>query len=163
MPLNLNDYCVLNSERSKDSRTVLVELISRETACTDCGGLPPCLVLSDASGQNVDIGGKDIDLWVKKPRLVCLEESRAKKSFVQVTVQVPLRSCLTTRLVGRIVEDYLNEICTITDIAQANQVARPTVLLPRSSRPNIFRWLLSNAWCASSGSMNTVSVGSATC
>ena len=127
--LNLDDYRVLNSERTGDSRVVLVEPLSREAAC------PACWVFSRRIQarpvhrvKDIDTGGKDLDLWVKKRRLVCLEETCKKKTFVQVTDQIPLRSRLTTRLVGKIVDDSVNEIRTITGVAKANQVAWTTVL-----------------------------------
>lgn len=127
--LNLDDYTVLNSERVGDSRSVLVEPINQEAACPGCGVFSRRIQARPVHRvKDIDTGGKDLVLWVKKRRLVCLEESCAKKTFVQVTEQIPLRSRLTTRLVGKIVEDCVNEIRTITGIAQANQVAWPTVL-----------------------------------
>lgn len=127
--LNLDDYTVLKSERHGATRSVLVEPINREAACPGCGVFSRRIQARPVHRvKDIDTGGKDLDLWVKKRRLVCLEESCKKKTFVQVTEQIPLRSRLTTRLVGKIVEDCVNEIRTITGIAKANQVAWPTVL-----------------------------------
>ncbi|WP_258142538.1 transposase family protein [Arthrobacter sp. MYb227] len=88
--LNLDDYCVLSSERHGATRSVLVEPINREAACPTCGVFSRRIQARPVHRvKDIDTGGKDLDLWVKKRRLVCLEESCKKKTFVQVTEQIP--------------------------------------------------------------------------
>lgn len=73
-------------------------------------------------------GGKGLELLVKKHQLVCQEAACPKRIFVRVTDQIPMRSRLTTRLVGEIVEDAVHELCAVTGIARAHVAFWPTVM-----------------------------------
>lgn len=78
--------------------------------------------------EDVDCGGKGLEVMVRKRRPVCQETACPKRTFVQVTDQIPLRSRLTTRLVGEIVEDAIQELRAVTGIAKAHGVSWPTVM-----------------------------------
>lgn len=63
---------------------------------------------------------------MRKRRLACLEDACKRRSFVQTTEQRPLRSRLTTRLVGQIVDVGIHDLRAVTGIAHASGVSWPT-------------------------------------
>jgi transposase len=126
---NLDDYAVLAVDGAGDSRSVLVEPRNPEAPCPACGVLSTRIQARPVHRvKDVACGGKGLEVLVRKRRLVCQEEACPKRTFVQVTDQVPVRSRLTTRLVGEIVEDAIHELRAVTGIAKAHGVSWPTVM-----------------------------------
>lgn len=126
---DLNDYAVLGVDGAGDSRSVLVEPCSPEAPCLACEVFSTRIQARPVHRvTDVACGGGGLEVLVKKRRLVCLEEACPKRTFVQVTDQIPLRSRLTTRLVGEIVEDAIQELRAVTGIARAHGVSWPTVI-----------------------------------
>ena len=126
---NLDDYVVLGTEGSGASRTVHVEPRTPEAPCPTCGVFSRRIQARPVHRvKDVACGGKGLEVMVRKRRLVCQETACPKRTFVQVTDQIPLRSRLTTRLVGEIVEDSIQELRAVTGIAKAHGVSWPTVM-----------------------------------
>ncbi|QXQ11309.1 ISL3 family transposase [Paeniglutamicibacter sp. Y32M11] len=126
---NLDDHVVLSVEGTGDSRSVLVEPLNPEAPCPECGVFSRRIQARPVHRvKDIACGGQGLEVMVKKRRLVCLEDACPKRTFVQVTDQIPLRSRLTTRLVGEIVEAAIHELRAITGIARAHRVSWPTVM-----------------------------------
>jgi transposase len=122
---NLDDYAVLGVEGSGDSRSVLVEPRNPEAPCPACGVLFTRIQARPVHRvKDVVCGGKGLEVLVRKRCLVCQEDACPNRTFVPVTEQIPLRSRLTTRVVGEIVEDAVHELRAVTGIARVPNSAR---------------------------------------
>lgn len=98
---NLEGHIVLSAGRVGTGRTVLVEPIEREGACPDCGVLCSRIQARPVHRvPDVQCGGAPVEVLVRKRRLACLEAECQRRSFVQTTDEIPLRSRLTSRLVA---------------------------------------------------------------
>ena len=90
---NLEGHVVLSAERSGEARAVLVEPVEREGACPDCGVLSSRVQARPIHRvRDVQCGGAPLEVRVRKRRLACLESECPRRSFVQTTDEVPLRS-----------------------------------------------------------------------
>ncbi|KAA0969847.1 transposase family protein [Paeniglutamicibacter gangotriensis] len=114
----LDDYAVLSVDGAGSEWLVMVEPRNPEAPCPACGVFSRRIQARPVHRfKDVACGGKGLEVLVKKRRLVCQEVACPKRTFVQVTDQIPLRSRLTTRLVGEIVEDAVHELRAVTGIA----------------------------------------------
>jgi len=84
-------------------RRVLVESVAEE------GGCPSCGVLSSAVKERPTMRVKDLPhgvvplrLWVRKRRFWCAEELCSRRSFTEISHELPARSRLTRRLRSKI-------------------------------------------------------------
>jgi transposase len=84
-------------------RLVLVETVATEGGCPSCGVMssrikdrPTCRL------KDLPHGGVPLRLWMCKRRFVCTEKLCARRSFTEVSAQVPARSRLTTRLRSKV-------------------------------------------------------------
>ncbi len=59
--------------------------------------------------KDLGVGGKDIELVIIKPRFLCGEAACARRTFTQVTDQLPFRARCTARLKEAAVEAVLDE------------------------------------------------------
>jgi transposase len=101
---NLEGHVVISAERSGDTGTVLVEPVEREGACPDCGVLSSQVQARPVRRvRDIQCGGAPVEVHVRKRRLACSESECPRRSFVQTTDEIPLRSRLTSRLVAGIV------------------------------------------------------------
>ncbi len=129
---NLDDHVALSVEGSGDSRSVLVEPRNPEAPCPECGVFSRRVQARPVHRvKDIASGGKGLEVMVKKRRLVCLEEACPKRTFVQVTDQIPVRSRVTTRLVGEIVQDAPS-----TNYAPSPASPEPTAFSGRPSCPS---------------------------
>lgn len=126
---NLDEYKVLSAGVSPVGRTVVIEPISTEAGCPSCGVISSRIQARPVHRvKDVSCGGRDLEVLVRKRRLACLETACERRSFVQTTDQIPLRSRLTTRLVGAIVEAASTEVRSVSGLAVAHGVTWPTVM-----------------------------------
>src|SRR5438105_2040131 len=96
---DLPGYRVIQAvDLSGGRREVRVEAVRVEDGCPDCG------VLSTRVHQrtrqrlrDVPVAGR-VEVVLVKRRFACLEPACPRRTFVQVTEQVPLRARVTTRL-----------------------------------------------------------------
>src|SRR5471032_1628175 len=97
-------FRVLNVSLEPDGgRLVLVETVATEGGCPSCGVMssrikdrPVCRL------KDLPHGSLALHLWVCKRRFVCTEKRCARRSFTEVTDQIPARSRLTKRLRKRV-------------------------------------------------------------
>jgi transposase len=126
---NLEGHVVLSAERAGAGRTVLVEPVEREGACPDCGVLSSRVQARPIHRvRDVQCGGEPLEVRVRKRRLACLEPQCPRRSFVQTTDEVPLRSRLTSRLVTGIVADLSAELRAVSRVAAASGVSWTTAM-----------------------------------
>lgn len=108
---NLPGYQVVTAcDLPMGGRRVIAVANSVEAACPDCG------VISSRVHQrtrqrvkDLGVGGKNIELIVIKPRFLCTEVACARRTFTQVTSQLPFRARCTARLKAAAVEAVLDE------------------------------------------------------
>ncbi|RNL48235.1 ISL3 family transposase, partial [Arthrobacter oryzae] len=126
---NLEGHIVLSAERAGAGRTVLVEPIEREGACTDCGVMSSRIQARPVHRvRDVPCGGSPVEVRVRKRRLACLEPQGPRRSFVQTTDEIPLRSRLTSRLVAGMVADLSAELRAVSRVAGTSGVSWTTVM-----------------------------------
>jgi transposase len=126
---NLEGYVVLSAERAGAGRTVLVEPVEREGACPDCGVFSSRVQARPVHRvRDVACGGAPVEVLVRKRRLACLEPQCPRRSFVQTTDEIPLRSRLTSRLVAGIVADLSTELRAVSRVAAASGVSWTTAM-----------------------------------
>ena len=126
---NLEGHVVLSAERAGAGRTVLVEPVEREGACPDCGVLSSRIQARPVHRvRDVQCGGEPLEVRVRKRRLACVEPQCPRRSFVQTTDEVPLRSRLTSRLVAGIVADLSTELRAVSRVAAASGVSWTTAM-----------------------------------
>src|SRR5450631_109592 len=84
-------------------RLVLVETVATEGGCPSCGVMssrikdrPTCRL------KDLPHGTVPLRLWVCKRRFVCTEQLCSRRSFTEVSDQIPARSRLTKRLRSKV-------------------------------------------------------------
>ena len=96
----LPGFRVLNVTAEPDGgRVVLVESVAKDGGCPSCGVMssrikdrPVCRL------KDLPHGSLALHLWVCKRRFVCTEKHCGRRSFTEVSDQIPARSRLTERL-----------------------------------------------------------------
>lgn len=120
---------MLSAERAGAGRTVLVEPVEREGARPDCGVLSSRIQARPVHRvRDVQCGGEPLEVRFRKRRLACLEPQCPRRSFVQTTDEIPLRSRLTSRLVAGIVADLSAELRAVSRVAAASGVSWTTAM-----------------------------------
>lgn len=103
---------------------VVIETVSREAACPDCG-----LVSSRVKDRPVSrvkdlpASGQRVELWWRKRRLLCPAEECPRGSFVERTAAVPPRSRLTARLRDRLATAVARSNRSVADVASEHDVS----------------------------------------
>lgn len=88
--LNLTDYRVIDVIQGVQERQVMVEPVATEVACPSCG-----MITTHTKGRPVhrvkDLpsGGDDLQVWLRKRRMACLEPACERRSFVQSAEHLP--------------------------------------------------------------------------
>ena len=120
MLFGLDGYRVLDvTDAGPDTVRVLIEPTDLAAACPDCRVLSsrvkdrPVRRVKDlpASGQRVR-------LWCRQRRLACLEAACPRKSFTQVTDQLPARARLTSRLRTKVATSIAGSNRPVADVAE---------------------------------------------
>ncbi|MGI8523487.1 MAG: ISL3 family transposase [Nocardioides sp.] len=90
-------------------RRVLVESIAEEGGCPSCGTLSR-LVKDRPTSPVKDLphGAVPVRVWVRKRRFLCRERLCPRRSFTEVSDELPARARLTTRLRAKVHE----AVCT---------------------------------------------------
>lgn len=109
-------------------RRVLVQAVEEESACPGCG------VVSGRVHQwtrhrvkDIATGGDVVEVMVRKPRYRCLESLCGRRTFTQVTDQLPARARCLTRLRGALVDAAVSQGRAVDEIARTHRVAWWTV------------------------------------
>ncbi|WP_285244230.1 hypothetical protein [Pseudarthrobacter sp. fls2-241-R2A-127] len=120
---------MLSAERSGDTRTVLVEPVEREGACPNCGVLSSRIQARPVQRvRDIQGGGAPRKSMSGKRRLACSESECPRRSFVQTTDEIPLRSRLTSRQVAGIVTGLSTKLRAVPRVAAAAGVSWTTVM-----------------------------------
>ena len=108
---NLDGYQVLAAcDLPLGGRRVTAAANSVEAACPDCGVVSTRVhQRTRQKVKDLGVGGKDIELVIIKPRFLCSEAACARRTFTQVTDQLPFRARCTARLKEAAVEAVLDE------------------------------------------------------
>ena len=108
---NLDGYQVLSAcDLPMGGRRVIAAANSSEAACPDCGVISARVHQRTRQRvKDLGVGGKNIELIVIKPRFLCTEVACARRTFTQVTSQLPFRARCTARLKAAAVESVLDE------------------------------------------------------
>lgn len=126
---NLPGYRVLAAVRSEGHREVLVEAIADEGACPDCGVVSSRVQARPVQTvKDLECGGEPVVLRVRKRRYLCTEELCARRTFTEVTEQLPARARLTTRLAGRVIAQLRGEPRAVSAVAAEHDLSWPTVM-----------------------------------
>jgi transposase len=116
----LEGHVVLSAEHAGDTRAALVEPVGCEGACPDCGVLSSRVQARPIHRvRDVQCGGAPLEVRVRKRRLACLEPECPRRSFVQTTDEIRLRSRLTSMLVAGIVAGLSTELRAVSGVAAA--------------------------------------------
>lgn len=126
---NLPEYDVIDAvDLPTGGRRVVVQAVDRDDACPDCG------VISTRVHQwtrqrvaDLPAGGAPVEVVVRKPRMLCAEPACDRRTFVQVTDQLPLRARCLTRLRNELVDAVINSGRAIDEVATSYGVAWWTV------------------------------------
>jgi transposase len=158
----LPGFRVLNVILDPDGgRVVLVESVAVEGGCPSCGVMssrvkdrPTCRL------KDLPHGSVPLRLWVCKRRFVCAEQLCSRRSFTEVSDQVPARSRLTTRLrrkvsaavtatnraMSEVAADYgvawwtVHRILAATAVQVLGQAAPTTMIGIDETRARSVRW-----------------------
>ena len=126
---NLPGYRVLCVVRGEGSREVLVETVADEGACPDCGVLSSRVQARPVQEvKDLECGGEPVLLRVRKRRYVCAEELCGRRTFTEVTEQLPARARLTTRLAERVISQLRGEPRAVSAVAAEHDLSWPTVM-----------------------------------
>jgi transposase len=128
---NLPGYRVLDACDDPDSvggRWVLVEPEDPVGYCPDCG-FDSARVHSRPVSRVADVAvGGRVEVWVRKRRLLCGNDTCTRRTFVQATEQVGYRARVTTRLADQVVSSLAAEPRSISAVAAEAGVSWRTAM-----------------------------------
>lgn len=126
---DLPGYRVIDARDTADGRRwVLAEPTDPVGHCPDCG-FDSARVHARPQSRLADVPvAGAIEVWIRKRRLVCGNDTCDKATFVQTTDQVGFRARVTTRLAGQVVDALVCEARSVSAIADQLGVSWPTVM-----------------------------------
>ena len=123
----LDSFVVVDVARVGDGVRVVIETVARPAPCPDCGTLSRRVKERPlARVRDLPVGGWPVAVWWRKRRLICVEVTCPKGSFVEVTDQIPPRSRLTGRLRHRLAAAIAGSNRAVSEVAREYQVAWQT-------------------------------------
>lgn len=126
---NLPGYTVLDAvDLPLGGRRVVVRAEAQDEGCPGCGVIST-RVHAWASQRVKDIpaGAEMLEVVVRKPRFLCAEAACSRRTFVQVTDQLPFRARCLTRLRAAVLEAVVASGRAVDEVAGAFAVAWWTV------------------------------------
>lgn len=125
---NLPGYRVVEAvDAGAGSRRVTIASTASEHACPSCG------VLTHRVHQrarqrlsDIPLAGR-LEVVLVRRRFVCAEPRCARRTFVEVTEQVPLRARMTTRLRAAVLDAVVRSGRVVAEVAAAHGMAWWTV------------------------------------
>jgi transposase len=126
---NLPGYTVIDAvDLPLGGRRIVVRAAARDEGCPDCGVIST-RVHAWASQRVKDIpaGGEVVEVVVRKPRWLCVEPACGRRTFVQVTDQLPFRARCLTRLRAAVLDAVVASGRAVDEVASAFAVAWATV------------------------------------
>lgn len=136
---NLPGYRVLSVHREADGhRQVLVESEEAEGACPSCGVLTSRVQARPRQQvKDLPCGGEPVTVLVRKRRYVCTEDLCPRRTFTEVTDQLPARARLTTRLAGAVVNALRVEPRAVSGVAAQHELSWTTTMRLVSSTVDV--------------------------
>lgn len=125
----LPGFTVLDVQPEPDGgRSVLVENAAGEGGCPSCGVVSSRVKERPLSrAKDLPHGETGLVVWVRKRRFVCAEADCPKKSFTEVSGQLPARSRLTVRLRTKVSAAVTTTNRAMSDVAAENGLSWWTV------------------------------------
>lgn len=126
---NLPGYTVIDAvDLPLGGRRVVVRADAQDEGCPACGVIST-RVHAWASQRVKDIpaGGEVVEVVVRKPRWLCAEAACGRRTFVQVTDQLPFRGRCLTRLRAAVLEAVVASGRAVDEVADAFALAWWTV------------------------------------
>jgi transposase len=126
---NLPGYCVIDAvDLPLGGRRVTVQAEDQDEGCPGCGVLSSRVhAWTRQRVKDIPTGGELLECVVRKPRWVCAEQACGRKTFVQVTDQLPSRARCLTRLRAAVLEAVVASGRAVEEVASAFAVAWWTV------------------------------------
>jgi len=109
-------------------RRVFVRADVQDEGCPDCGVISTRIhAWASQRVKDIPAGGDLLEVVVKKPRWLCTEPACARRTFVQVTDQLPFRARCLTRLRAAVLEAVIASGRAVDEVATTFAVAWWTV------------------------------------
>jgi transposase len=126
---NLPGYTVIDAvDLPLGGRRVVVRAEAQDEGCPDCGVISTRVhAWSSQRVKDIPAGGEGLEVIVRKPRWVCAEPACGRRTFVQVTDQLPLRARCLTRLRAAVLDAVIASGRAVDEVAAAFAVAWWTV------------------------------------
>jgi len=126
---NLPGYSVVAAvDLPLGGRRVTVRAEHQDEGCPDCGVISRRVhAWVSQRVKDIPAGGEHVEVVVKKPRWVCAEQACGRKTFVQVTDQLPFRARCLTRLRAAVLDAVVASGRAVDEVAGTFAVAWWTV------------------------------------
>lgn len=126
---NLPGYTVIDAvDLPLGGRRVVVRAVAQDEGCPDCGVISTRVhAWTSQRVKDIPAGGDVVDVVVRKPRWLCAEPACGRRTFVQVTDQLPFRARCVTRLRAAVLEAVIASGRAVDEVASAFAVAWATV------------------------------------
>lgn len=126
---NLPGYSVVDAvDLPLGGRRVTLRADEQDEGCPDCGVISArAHAWASQRVKDIPAGGELVEVVVKKPRWRCAELACARKTFVQVTDQLPFRARCLTRLRVAVLEAVVASGRAVDEVASSFAVAWWTV------------------------------------
>jgi len=106
----------------------VVQAVDRDEGCPDCGVVSTRVhAWTRQRVRDIPVGGEPVEVVVRKPRMVCSEPRCTRKTFTQVTDQLPARARCLTRLRETVLDAVIGSGRAVAEVASAFGVAWWTV------------------------------------
>lgn len=126
---NLPGYVVIDAvDLPLGGRRVTVQAEDQDEGCPACGVISTRVHAWTAQRvKDIPAGGELLEVVVRKPRWVCAEPACGRKTFVQVTDQLPSRARCLTRLKAAVLDAVIASGRAVQEVAGAFALAWWTV------------------------------------
>lgn len=126
---NLPGYAVIDAaDLPLGGRRVVVQAVDQDEGCPGCGTVSTQVhAWTRQRVRDIPAGGDPVEVVVRKPRWVCAESACARRTFTQVTDQLPTGARCLTRLRAAVLEAVLASGRAVDEVATAFGVAWWTV------------------------------------
>lgn len=109
-------------------RRVIVRADAQDEGCPECGVISTRVhAWVSQRVKDIPAGGEVVEVVVRKPRWLCAEPACGRRTFVQVTDQLPFRARCVTRLRAAVLEAVVASGRAVDEVAAAFAVAWWTV------------------------------------
>ena len=126
---NLPGYRVVDAvDLPLGGRRVVVRAVAQDEGCPDCGVISTRVhAWTRQRVKDIPAGDELVEVVVAKPRWACAEAACGRKTFVQVTDQLPFRARCLTRLRAAVLEAVVASGRAVDEVAGAFALAWWTV------------------------------------